>query len=73
MCWWFKTRRSIVQFLRYESREIATDAYEFAVRMPDGTERVERFADPVVLAAREVGLQHPLTDNGWMGPCGWNI
>jgi len=70
MFWWFNRGD---QFLRYESRETAKHAYELVVRLPDGTEQVELFADTAALEAREVALRRELTVNGWTGPHGWNI
>lgn len=70
MFWWFKRGD---QFLGYESRAIAPDHYQIIVRMPDGTERIERFTDQTALSDREVALKGQLTDEGWTGPHGWNI
>jgi hypothetical protein len=51
----------------------AADAFELTVTMPDGTERVERFADQTAWADREAALRHNLESEGWTGPHGWNL
>jgi hypothetical protein len=49
MFWWFRRGN---QLLGYESRDVSKDAYASTVRMPDGSERVERFTDPQALHDR---------------------
>jgi hypothetical protein len=70
MFWWFQRSG---EFLRYEARELATDAYELTVIMPDGTARVEQFTDQTALQERQVALSRELEDDGWTGPHGWNV
>jgi hypothetical protein len=70
MFWWFQRGG---EFLRYEAREVADDAYELTVVMPDGTARIERFTDQTALQERQVALGRELEDDGWTGPHGWNV
>ena len=53
MFWWFQRGG---EFLQYEAREVAADAYELTVIMPDGTARIERFTDQTALQERQVTL-----------------
>jgi hypothetical protein len=73
MFWWFKRGD---QFIGYESRttianEHALPVYELTVRMPDGTERVERFHDQAALSDRQLELDQELALDGWTGPHAW--
>ena len=61
------------EYLRYESREIAKDAYELTILRSDGTETIERFSDQEALADRQLALQRELEAQGWTGPHGWNL
>jgi hypothetical protein len=70
MFWWFSRGD---QFLRYESRAVGPEAYELTVRLPDGTRRVECFADPIALHERQLALEQELAGEGWTGPHGWNM
>jgi hypothetical protein len=70
MFWWFQRGG---EFLQYEAREVAADAYELTVIMPDGTARIERFTDQTALQERQVTLGRELEDDGWAGPHGWNV
>jgi hypothetical protein len=69
---WFKRGE---QFIGYESRmtaanENALPVYELTVRMPDGTERIERFDDQTALSERQIELAHEFAGDGWTGPHG---
>lgn len=70
MFWWFKRGD---QLLGYESREVSKDAYELTVKMPDGSKRIEHFANPQELHDRQVMLEGELAGEGWTGPHGWNM
>ena len=70
MFWWFKKGD---QLLRYESRRLASDAYELTIRLADGSERSERFTDPAALHDRQLLLEEELNREGWTGPHGWNV
>lgn len=43
-----------------------TGVFELVVDYPDGSEGVERFADPRKLVARTLAVQHRLIREGWM-------
>jgi hypothetical protein len=75
MFWWFKRGE---QFIGYESRmtvasEHSLPVYELTVRLPDGTERVERFDDEAALQERQRALDEELAGEGWTGPHGWIV
>lgn len=67
---WFRRDN---EFIGYEAREVEAGQYELVVRMPDGTERVERFSDQQALTDRQLALQRELEVQGWTGPHGWNL
>jgi hypothetical protein len=70
MFWWFERGG---QFLRYEARDLADGGFELRVVAPDGTERVEVFADSAELTRRQVDFEKRLASDGWSGPHGWNL
>ena len=70
MFWWFKRGD---QFLGYESRAVTASEFELTVRLPDGTEQVEKFTDQTALRDRQVALEEELNTAGWTGPHGWNL
>jgi hypothetical protein len=65
---WFFERSG--QFVRCETRQAAGGGFELVITGPDGTERVEYFADSAAMARRQVELEHGLTADGWSGPHG---
>lgn len=70
MFWWFKRGSD---FVRYESRQIADQAYELRVVDANGSERVERFETERELTDRQRELERGLLEDGFTGPHGWNL
>ena|SRR6266550_8873950 len=68
-CWFEKGG----QYLRCESRAATDGGFEFRVLQPDGTERVERFADAGELEKHQHAVIADVTEAGWHGPHGWNL
>jgi hypothetical protein len=68
--WWFQRSG---KFLRYETRETKTGAFELRVITPDGSEHVETFNDSSDLTKRQLAFERDLTSDGWTGPHGWNL
>lgn len=69
---WFYERHGT--FIRCETRESAPGSgFELLIVQPDGTERVEHFADSQSLDARQRELQATLEHDGWQGPFGRTI
>jgi hypothetical protein len=68
--WWFKRGND---YVRYESREVKTGAFELRFVDIDGSERVERFDDSRALEERQRDLEQTLARDGWTGPHGWNL
>jgi hypothetical protein len=69
---WFYERQGI--FIRCETRELPEQAgFELAITEPDGTERVERFADSAGIMKRQEELGATLQHDGWQGPFGRTI
>ena len=69
MFWWFERGG---KFLRYEAR-VSGDSFEFCIIEPDGSERVERFADSRELMKRQAEFEDQIKGEGWTGPHGWNL
>jgi len=66
---WFYERHGV--FIRCETRDAPNgDGFELVMIDPDGTERVERYADSASLQRRQEELQDSLTHDGWTGPFG---
>ena len=70
MFWWFKRGSD---FVRYESRQIADQAYELRIVDMNGSERVERFETERELTDRQRELERGLLEDGFTGPHGWNL
>ncbi len=71
MAWFFERQGN---FIRCETRESRNHAgFELVVLEPDGTERVEEFADSRSLDARQRELQSTFEHAGWQGPFGRTI
>lgn len=68
MVWFFERQGS---FIRCETR--GDPGFELVILDPDGTERVEQFADSQSLDARQRELQSTLEHDGWQGPFGRTI
>ena len=68
--WWFQR---CGEYLRYETRETQTGAFELRVISPDGTEQVETFTDSSDLTRRQLAFERDLASDGWTGPHGWNL
>jgi hypothetical protein len=69
---WFYERHGT--FIRCETRELPDRAgFELLVTEPNGTERVERFADSAAMAKRQEELGSALNHDGWQGPFGRTI
>lgn len=67
MIWFFEKKGA---YVRCETRKSDDGVYELVITAPDGTERVERFADSADLARRQVDLEHGYAADGWTGPHG---
>jgi hypothetical protein len=66
MIWFFQRRGD---HLRCEVRtQIEGDRYELVITEPDGTERVESFADSASLNKRSLELERKWQEEGWTGP-----
>ena len=63
---------AVLSFSATNRAKFRKDAYELTIRMPDGSEVVERFSDPTALHNRQVILEREWAD-GWTGPHGWNL
>lgn len=71
MVWFYERQGS---FIRCETREASSRAgFELLILHPDGTEKIERFADSQSLEERQRELQSTLTHDGWQGPFGRTI
>ena len=69
---WFYERHGA--FIRCETREAANGAgFELVITDPDGSERVERFADSGAMTRRQEELRSSWTHDGWSGPFGRTI
>jgi hypothetical protein len=65
--WWFQRGG---KYLRYETRETQTGAFELRVITPDGLEHVETFSDSSDLTRRQLDFERDLASDGWTGPHG---
>ena len=70
MFWWFERSG---KYLRYEARERQGGGYELRVIQPDGSEKVETFAESADLTRRQHDFELELAAEGWDGPHGWNV
>jgi hypothetical protein len=68
MCYWFERDGD---YLRCEVHDTG-DRYELRIVKPDGTERIELYADSARLYVRQVKLEQRLLNHGWNGPHGRN-
>ena len=58
------------KFVRCETRDRTDGAYELLIEGPDGSTRVEQFANAAALDARLMELERGLLASGWFGPYG---
>jgi hypothetical protein len=69
---WFYERQGT--FIRCETRESPNHVgFELLMIDPDGTEKIEHFADSQALEIRQRELQSTLVHDGWQGPFGRTI
>jgi hypothetical protein len=69
---WFYERQGT--FIRCETREVPNNGgYELVITEPNGTERIERFADSDSIMKRQEELGATLSHDGWKGPFGRSI